>query len=108
MCALEVVQSTGNAVHAGTEEAAVVATRDVGEGEELLSDAHNPNERWRVDVVVMSRVDEGGEIVVHHLPLGLALDQRSSGPVQRRLELQSTFRLAAVRWSVFRGRVLAF
>ena len=74
MCALEVVQSTGNAVHAGTEEAAVVATRDVGEGEELLSDAHHPNESGRVDVIVMSRVDEGGEVVVQHLPLGLALD----------------------------------
>ena len=70
----EVVQSTGNAVHAGTKGAAIVAARDVEEGEELLSDAHNPNERWRVDVVVMSRVDEGGEVVVHHLPLGLALD----------------------------------
>ena len=61
-------------MHAGTEEAAIEATRDVGEGEELLSDAHHPNESGRVDVIVMSRVDEGGEVVVHHLPLGLALD----------------------------------
>ena len=68
------VQSTGNAVHAGTKGAAIVAARDVAEGEELLSDAHNPNERRRVDVVVVSRVDEGGEVVVHHLPLGPALD----------------------------------
>ena len=102
------VKRTRNALHAGTLRAAIVVARDIAEGKELFSNANNPNERGRVHVIVMSRVDEGCEVVVQHLPLRSAFVYRSSGPLQRPLELQATSLLAAVDWSFLRGRGLAF